>query len=111
MAEVFAGVGRAIARDKSIELDPILDEIAHRIEAYAVGLASEHVRSGDYVSSIAVTVDRLSPSGRDRLVYSDDPAALSIEYGHRTRKADGTIGEFVDGQHILGRAADAVTFA
>lgn len=107
MADVYAGVGDYLARSTEIDLSPELDEVAHEIEAYAVGLAAEHFQTGEYVSSIHVTTDRSSPSRRDRLVYSDDPAALSIEYGHRAQAADGSPGEWVEGQHILGRAAAA----
>lgn len=107
MADVFAGVGDIIARAADIELDPVLDEVAHEIEAFAVGLAAEHVKTTTYVDSIGVTVDRSSPSRRDRLVYADDEAAMSIEFGHRATKKDGTLGEWVEGQYILTRAAAA----
>lgn len=107
MADVFANVGSILARATDIDLGPVLDEVAHEIEAYAIGLASEHVETGDYAESIGVTIDRTSPSRRDRLVYSDDPAAMEIEYGHHAKRKDGGEGEFVPGQHILGRAAEA----
>ena len=108
MAEVFKGIGSQIARDKDIDLGPELDEVAREILAFAIGLAAEHVDTGDFARSLNISIDRSSPSRRDRLVYSDDPAALSIEYGHVQRNKDGTPGEFVEGLHILARAADAV---
>jgi hypothetical protein len=107
MADVSAGVGDYLARSKDIELDGVLDEIAHEIEQYAVGLAAEHVKSGDYVDSIKVTIDRSSPSRRDRYVYSDDVAAMAIEYGHLSGAQGDEERTPVGGQHILGRAAEA----
>lgn len=106
MATVMRGLGRYLARSNDINLETDLDRIAGEVEAYAVGLAAEHVRTGDFARSIQTRVDRISPSGRDRVVYSDDPNALSIEYGHNARTKDGI--RPVDGLHILGRAADAV---
>jgi hypothetical protein len=124
MADVFAGTGDYLARSKDIDLGPELDAIADEIQSYAIGLAAEHVNTADYANSLKVAIDRSSPSGRDRLVYSDDPAALAIEYGHhiadneggdstdravrrRRRQADDRETRFVPGQHILGRAAEA----
>lgn len=110
MADVFKGIGTQLARAKDIDLGPVLDEIAHEIESFAVGLAAEHVETGDFAGSIGVTVDRTSPSRRDRLVYSDDPAVLSIEFGHDQVDENGISHGFVEGLHILQRAADAVQF-
>jgi hypothetical protein len=107
VADVYAGTASILARATDIDLGPVLDEVAHEIEAYAVGLAAEHVQSTDYVRSISTAIDRTSPSRRDRLVYSDDPGALAIEYGHTAKTKDGGAGEHVEGQHILGRAAEA----
>jgi hypothetical protein len=108
MADVYAGIGNYLARSKDIGLGPVLDEIADEIEQYAVGLAVEHVESGDYIESIRTVIDRQSPSGRDRFVSSDDPGALAIEYGHDLVDDDGNVVSHVAGQHIFGRAAEAV---
>jgi hypothetical protein len=108
MAKVDRGLGRYLARSSDVDLDPILDQIADEIEVNAIGLAAEHIKSGDYVDSIHTTVDKLSPSGRDRIVYSDDPDALAIEFGHLSGSRTSESRTPVAGQHILGRAADAV---
>lgn len=102
---VYAGLGRWLARN--IDTDLELEAIAGEVSAAAIGLAAEHIETGDFARSIHIRKDRLSPSGRDRLVYSDDPAALSIEFGHNVRTSDGGLRP-VDGLHILGRAADSV---
>ncbi len=106
MARVYNGTGRYLARSKDVELDPVLDEIAARIESHAIGLAAANIETGDYVSSIEVRKDRLSPSGRDRLVVSTDPAALAIEFGHLSGRRGDANRRPVPGQHIIQRAAD-----
>ena len=106
MADVYAGLGDYLAKSADIDLGPALDEVAHKIAAAATSLAAQHVESGDYISSIHVTTLHDSESGRDRFVYSDDPAALSIEYGHVAHTSEGK-GRRVEGQHIMGRAADS----
>jgi hypothetical protein len=108
MADVFPGIGDYLARSNDIDLGSVLDEVAHGIELYAVGLAAEHVKSGDYVDSIKITIDRSSESKRDRYVYSDDVAAMSIEYGHLSGSQGDEHRTPVAGQHIFGRAAEAV---
>lgn len=106
MAEVYPGLGDWLAQSEEIDLDPALDEVAAKVLANAQSLAAQHVDTGAYAASLHVTVDRSSPSRRDRIVESDDPAAIAIEWGHVAHAADGA-GTHVPGQHILARAADA----
>ena len=40
----------------------------------------------------------------DRLVYTDDEAAVVIEYGHLTPPTEKSPGTYVPGKHILRRA-------
>lgn len=104
MAEVDADLGEWLATSPDIDWEPALDEAADRIRSAAESMAASHAVTGEYGASIHVETDRGSPSGRDRLILADHPAAASIEYGHVAE--DGTR---VPGLHILARAADSAT--
>lgn len=99
-----------IARSPEIDLGPALREVADRILEFAIGLAAEHVESTDYVRSLNVVRDPTSPSRRDLSVGSDDPGALPIEKGHvaHVKPGSSNVPRFVEAQHILGRAAEAL---
>lgn len=69
--------------------------VAEKIKARAEGLATAHVETGAYANSFGVEAD----GDLDYIVYNDDPAAVSIEYGHTTKA-----GMHVAGQFILTRS-------
>ncbi|MEO7260257.1 MAG: DUF5403 family protein [Jatrophihabitantaceae bacterium] len=104
MAEVYEGLGEWLATSPDIDFDSALDEVADQVQGVAVGLAAGHVDTGEFMASIHIEVDRASPSGRDRLIVSDHPASVPIEYGHVAPD-----GSRVPGLHVFARAADAVT--
>lgn len=105
MADVDAGLGDWIA--ENVDMGPELDEVIHRVKDAASALAAGHTETGAYEASLVVAVDTTSKSKQDRILYSDDPAAISIEWGHVAPSADGA-GQRVPGQHIMARAADSV---
>lgn len=86
-------VGRSTAMDRAADL----------VKARVLAEASRHRSTGAFMRSIKVKKVR-GRFGRgkqvtDRLIYSDDPAVLSIEYG--TTRSDGTR---VPGKHTFERA-------
>lgn len=63
---------------------PVFDAEAQKVATAVRAEAAKHNRTGRFLGSIKVETVK-GPSGvTDRLVYSDDPNALSIEYGHFT---------------------------
>ncbi len=101
MAEVYPGLGDWLATSPEIDLGPALDEVAAKVEQRAQGIAAAHSDTGEFAGSIRTEVDHSSPSGRDRVVFSDHPAAAAIEWGHVA--PDGT---HVEGLHVFAQAAD-----
>lgn len=84
---------------------PLLAATARKVQAAAKAEALAHKRSGELAGSIKVAKGRI-----DHVVYSDDPKALHVEYGHLAkpgRKKAG-IAKWVPGLHIMGRAARKV---
>lgn len=82
-----------------------MDRLAQKILAGAKGLAASHVITGDYIGSLKIA--KVGRRVKDRRIYSDDPDALAIEFGHAQRQADGTV-RWIPGQFILIQAAQAV---
>lgn len=78
----------------SEELGAILDEAAEEVLAAAKGLASDHVRTGEFLESLHRSSGTYRTGRRYARVSSDDPAALSIEFG--TAKSEPL--------RVLGRA-------
>lgn len=78
---------------------------AHAERIRAVAEATSPVDTGQYASSFRVESTREGGIHRDRVsasVVNDDPAALSIEFGHVA--PDGRV---VPGHYTLTRALDA----
>lgn len=101
MAAKIAG-GRA-------EMDAAAGSVLRSVRAVAAG----HVNTGAYISKLSVhTVPSRLPSRvgivDDRLIVSDDPASISIEYGHMVRYKNARRVRWVPGQHIMQRGMDAV---
>ena len=80
--------------------DPAMDAVAAKVLARAKAKASAHVKTGRYVGSLTSKTVRTRQGVHDRLVYSDDPDAHIIEFGHASPS-----GKWVEGQHILRDAA------
>ncbi|MBU3995588.1 MAG: DUF5403 family protein [Actinobacteria bacterium] len=85
-----------------------MDAVARRIKGRVLAEAARHRQTGAYMASIKIRTVRppayVTPGHyvKDRLIYTDDPAALSIEFGrkpsgHKTQRPVG-------GQHIFTRA-------
>lgn len=89
MARVFRNANGAAAHMPGV--GPLLDKAAEEILGRARANAASHVRSGQYQASLGISRGKL-----DRYVYSDDPQAIPIEFGHVTKS-----GRYVPGQHIL----------
>lgn len=97
MATVFKGVGTKLAKLPGIQ--PELDTAAAAILARAQSHASSRSDSGAYMSSLGVGVVAGKKGVKDREVYSDDPGAIPIEFGHISAAE-----KWVPGQRILLRA-------
>lgn len=100
---IYPGTGTEMA--KLVSKTAALDEGAGKVLAAAQAIAARHTRTGKYAASLKVGTER-HKGVDDRIVYSDDPAAESIEFGHMTRRAKGAVGplRWVPGLRILGRA-------
>lgn len=89
--EITADLDAKVAHLPGIQ--PHMDVVAAKILAKARANAAAHAQTGAYMASLGV-----QRAGIDRLVYSDDPAAAAIEFGHVTR---GKTPKYVRGQRIL----------
>lgn len=98
MATVYKGVGVKIAKLPGVQ--PTLDTAADVILARAEALATARVDTGSYLKSLGTRKIRGERGVMDREVYADDPAALSIEFGHLAEKKKGA-PTWVPGQRIL----------
>lgn len=82
---------------------PVMDIYLSKVEAALKSNATKHRRTGDFMRSIHTqTTNYTSNKGvviKDRYVYTDHPAALSIEYGHLQKTKDGA--KKVPGTHIF----------
>lgn len=97
MATVYKGTGVKIARLPDIQTE--LDSAAAEILARAKTGAAQHADTKHYLNSLKVG-STPGPSGvTDREVYSDDPAAVAIEFGHLAEGKKGV--SWVPGQRIL----------
>lgn len=77
-----------------------MDVAAERVANKARELARQHVETGHFEASIHTAKTPGRGGVTDRVAYTDDPAALSIEFGHVT-----STGKRVPGQLIFTRAA------
>lgn len=98
MARLFPNLELEVARVAS--LDPAMDSAAAKVLARAKARASTHRKTGRYASSLKSKTVRTRQGVHDRVVYSDDPNAHIIEFGHASPS-----GKWVEGQHILRNAA------
>ncbi|RKN40804.1 DUF5403 family protein [Streptomyces hoynatensis] len=89
MATLARNLDSIIAHMRGV-VDAVADEAEERA-ARIRAVAAAHQRSGRFYASI-----KTAPRGPDTLIYSDDPAALSINYGHRAPD-----GRMVPGIHAF----------
>lgn len=71
---------------------PVLDAVAARLLANIQAEIAPHTDTGEYASSWRIEVRTGKNGVSDRYVYSNDPVAMDIEYGHPTP----------DGKHVAG---------
>ncbi|MFD7101931.1 DUF5403 family protein [Streptomyces celluloflavus] len=89
MAELIRDLDAYIAHLPAVREEVLrhAEERAARIRAVAAG----HQDTGEFVRSI-----KIHKGDVDTIIYSDDPAALSKNYGHQTRS-----GRMVEGIHAF----------
>lgn len=92
---------------------PEMDAGAEKVLAAVRENATEHHDTGAYQASLHVErVPAAKPSRHgskrvtDRLVWTDDPDAISIEYGHLQGEQGSGERKFIPGLFIFNRAAD-----
>ena len=84
-----------------------MDAAAERVKAEVKSRAARHHDTGAFADSFDVRADLYRERGvMDRVIESDDPAALSIEYGHLQGERGSGERKFIPGQFIFNRAAD-----
>lgn len=110
MAVVYAHVPVTVARMAGNH--STMDQVAKKLYTLARARAESHRLTGAYIASLGVENVPGKKGVRDRLVYADDKAAMSIEYGHsqRIRNAGHNDANFkwVPGQFILTGAIGAI---
>lgn len=94
MAQVFRSAAIDAARivGESRELTTAAEEVAVEVRSRAAATAD----TGRFASSIDVATDAGPRGVLDRVVVSDDPGAIAIEYGWTT-----PAGRRVPGQHAF----------
>ena len=97
MANVYKGTGVKIARLPGIQ--PELDKAAAVILARAKAGAARHVDTSLYLNSLKVGTTPGKSGVVDREVYSDDPGAIAIEFGHLATGKRGV--SWVAGHRVL----------
>ena len=102
MATVYrrAQLDAAIICGKSFEMD----RVANRVKFNLIAEAAKHNLTSAFMNSIhTATVPGQSGNGRrvdDRAIYSTDPAALAINYGHIAWPKSGGY-TIVPGKHVF----------
>jgi hypothetical protein len=115
VGEVYPQAAQAAIRIAQDSI--VLEAAAMRVALVWRAVAAPHTGTGNYGRSIKTTREVYrGPLGRARdwVVYTDDPEALPIEYGHRLfsdTDHDGTAtdtGKYVPGLRIANRTYDLV---
>lgn len=97
MATVYGGTGTKIAKLPGVQ--PELDKAAAVILSRAKAAASRHADTTHYLRSLKSGTTPGKRGVMDREVYSDDPGAIAIEFGHLAAGKHGAT--WVPGQRIL----------
>lgn len=84
-----------------------MDEAGRLMKSRVIAEAAKHKLTGAFIASVKVRkVPGRQGNGRlvtDRLIYSDDPGVLAIEFG-RKRSRDPDVPGRVPGQFIFTKA-------
>lgn len=107
MAQVFKNAGIEAARQ--VGESSAMDEAADVVLSAAKARAAQSRVSGDYLDSLQTATVKGQRDVKDREVYSDDPAALSIEFGHMSGARGSADRKWVPGKFILTQAAQEAT--
>lgn len=103
MVKIHKKVGHIVARE--VSLSRVMDEAAKKVQRELQAEAARHRDTGDFERSIKITTrDFLSKEGivvKNRYVYSTDPGAIAIEYGHTARSKKHNTEHEVPGKHIF----------
>lgn len=107
MAKVYKNAGLEAARiaGRHREMDHAAAKVLSAIKAEAAA----HTDTGAFAASFSVSDAMYTHRMvKDRVISSDDPNALSIEYGHLTRRgaAPGHVRRQVAGLMIVNKAVD-----
>lgn len=102
MAKVNKNAGYVVARE--VSHSPVMDAAAKKVQAALKARATTHRDTGQFARSIKVAPHMYTSDAgivvKDRYVYSDDPGAVAIEYGHIAKsKKKGAYK--VPGKHIF----------
>ena len=101
MAHVDKDASYIVARQ--VSLSPVMDAAAETVQAALKARATKHRRTGNFARSIKTTSRLYTADNgiviKDRYVYSDDPGAMSIEYGYVKETKRGP--KKVAGKHIF----------
>lgn len=71
-----------------------LDAAAEKIVAKAKTVAAPHVKTGHYMNSFGVEKVPGKKGVVDSVAFNDDPAAISIEFGHQRKDGSFEPGQF-----------------
>lgn len=97
MARVYDGTGRKLAKLDTVQAE--LDNAAAELLERAKEGAARHANTKHYLKSLKVRSIPGEKGVMDREVYSDDPGAVAIEFGHLAAGKHGAT--WVQGQRIL----------
>lgn len=81
MPEIYRG-RQATQVAKLVADTPVFLGFANQLASEVRANAAQHKDTGHFTDSVKVGRDRHSSGVNDAVVYSDDPGALSIEFGH-----------------------------
>ena len=84
---------RGVAAGVAVDLPEFAAEVA-AVEAAVKAEAAKYDDTGAFRRSVGTGRDRYR-GVEDHVVYSDDPAAYSIEFGHSTKSGSHVPGNFV----------------
>lgn len=92
MARVYKGAGTMAARIAG-EMSE-MDSAVARVESAIKAEASDDVDTGDFMDSIESGRIPGKKGVTDRAVWSTDPAAFAIEFGHTAKNGTEVPGQF-----------------
>lgn len=112
MASVYESVTEIAA--EIVGESEVLDALANKIRLEVINQAVIHRHTGQYIANVKTVK---SVTGKDRIVYSDDPGGVPIEWGYIPKKrfknsrrvqTRGTVVRRIPGQYIFHKAVARV---